>query len=81
VQAVSKNPPIETQALPLHTKAHHRAHKLAPLQVVLPSHRLGGATSNQWSAPCFVRITGVEFGLVAGMDRVRAGAWGVAGWH
>ncbi|KAL4856775.1 Protein ZINC INDUCED FACILITATOR-LIKE 1 [Chlorella vulgaris] len=31
--------------------------------------RLGGATSNQWSAPCFVRITGVEFGLVAGMDR------------
>ncbi|KAI3429317.1 hypothetical protein D9Q98_005412 [Chlorella vulgaris] len=31
--------------------------------------RLGGASSNQWSAPCFVRITGVEFGLVAGMDR------------
>jgi lipid-binding SYLF domain-containing protein len=31
--------------------------------------RLGGPTSNKWSAPAFVRITGVEFGLVAGVDR------------
>lgn len=31
--------------------------------------RLGGPTSNKWSAPAFVRVTGVEFGLVAGMDR------------
>jgi hypothetical protein len=37
-----------------------------------PACRVGGATSNRWSAPAFVRVTGVGFGLVAGMDRVSA---------
>ena len=32
--------------------------------------RLGDAMSNRWSAPAFVKVTGVEFGLVGGMDRV-----------
>lgn len=26
--------------------------------------------SNRWSAPAFVKVTGVEFGLVGGIDRV-----------
>jgi hypothetical protein len=39
-----------------------------------PSPRVGGPTSNKWSAPAFVRVTGVEFGLVAGMDRVGVAA-------
>ncbi|PRW60350.1 actin cortical patch component Lsb4 isoform A [Chlorella sorokiniana] len=31
--------------------------------------RLGDALSNRWSAPAFVKVTGVELGLVGGMDR------------
>ena len=56
------------------------------------SRRLGDASSNRWSAPAFVRVTGVEFGLVAGADRVRAqlavqgrrlsgSAWGAPKWR
>ncbi|PSC68138.1 Flowering time control FPA [Micractinium conductrix] len=30
---------------------------------------VGGPTSDRWSAPVFVKVSGVEFGLVAGMDR------------
>ena len=45
-----------------------------PVPAPLPRPcRLGGPTSNKWSAPAFVRVTGVELGLVAGMDRVRRG--------
>ena len=33
-------------------------------------HRLGDAMSNRWSAPAFIKVTGVELGLVGGMDRV-----------
>lgn len=32
--------------------------------------RLGDALSNRWSAPAFVKVTGVELGLVGGVDRV-----------
>ncbi|KAI7838677.1 hypothetical protein COHA_007480 [Chlorella ohadii] len=31
--------------------------------------RLGDALSNRWSAPAFVKVTGVELGLVGGVDR------------
>ena len=34
------------------------------------TRRLGDALSNRWSAPAFIKVTGVELGLVGGIDRV-----------
>lgn len=31
----------------------------------------GGPLGKTWSPPCFVKCTGVEFGLVCGVEQVR----------